>query len=54
MRPALLSSLRDSSLHTVAQDFAFKLSENGQHARKRSAAWRSQIKRFAQGDKTDA
>jgi hypothetical protein len=29
MRLALLSGLRDSSLHTVAQDFAFKLSENG-------------------------
>jgi hypothetical protein len=50
---ALLSGLRDSSLYTVAQDFAFKLGENGQHARKCSPAWRGQIKRFAQGDKTD-
>jgi hypothetical protein len=37
---SLLSGLRDSSLHTIAQDFAFKLGENGQHTRKRSAAWR--------------
>ena len=37
---SLLSGLRDSSLDTVAQDFAFKLGENGQHTRKRSAAWR--------------
>jgi hypothetical protein len=29
MRLALLSSLRDSSLDVVAQDFAFKLGENG-------------------------
>jgi len=54
MRLALLSGLRDSSLYTVAQDFAFELAENGQHARKCSPAWRSQIKRFAQRDKTDA
>jgi hypothetical protein len=37
---SLLSGLRDSSLHAVAQDFAFKLGENGQHTRKRSATWR--------------
>jgi len=39
MRLTSYSGLRNASLHTLAQDFALKLGENGQHAGQSSPAW---------------
>jgi hypothetical protein len=46
--PAILARLSDPGFHPVAQDIAFELGKNREHASQSPAAWRSQVERFAQ------